>query len=141
MFGIDFTAIPRKVIAAIVGAVLIALLAWAAFHWWQSSVNAGAEARLATSQGQAVTESAKDAIRATGAVSARSEAEDSITRDNDHAIRQADGADAPVSRAVNDAGIAGLCKRRAYRCNPKCVQRAVAAGVANASAGCPAAGR
>lgn len=137
----DPTAIPRKIAAAIIAAVLVALLAWAAFHWWQSSVNSGAEARLATSQSHAITESAKDAIGATGAVSARSEAGDSITRDNDHAIRQAEGADAPVSHAVNDAGIAGLCKRRAYRCDPKCVQRAVTAGVANAGAGCPPAGR
>lgn len=137
----DPTAIPRKIAAAIIAAVLIALLAWAAFHWWQSSVNSGAEARLAQSQGQAVTQSAKDAINATGAVSARSEAEDTQTRETDHAIRKAEGANAPVSHAVNDAGIAGLCKRRAYRCDPKCVQRAIAAGVANAGAGCTPAGK
>lgn len=116
----DPTAIPRKIAAAIIGAVLVALLAWAAFHWWQSSVNSGAEARLATSQGQAITESAKDAIGATGAVSARSEAGDSITRDNDHAIRQAEGADAPVSHAANDAGLRALCRRKAYKETERC---------------------
>jgi len=138
---IDFTSIPRKIIAAIVGGILVVALIWLTFHWWQSSVNSGAEARLAQSQGQAATQSAKDAINATGAVSARSEAEDTQTRETDHAIRKAEGANAPVSHAVNDAGIAGLCKRRAYRCDPKCVQRAVAAGVANAGAGCTLAGK
>ena len=138
---IDFTSIPRKIIAVIVGGILVIALIWLAFHWWQSSVNSGAEARLAQSQGQAVTQSAKDAINATGAVSARSEAEDTQTRETDHAIRKAEGANAPVSHAVNYAGIAGLCKRRAYRCDPKCVQRAIAAGVANAGAGCTPAGK
>ena len=51
-------------------------------------------------------------------------ATDTITRENDHAIRTAPGADAPVDPALRDTGLAGLCRRAAYRGDPKCVQHA-----------------
>lgn len=101
----------------------------------QKARQAGREASLSAELSKAVSESGKDAVGVVGAVSGRNTATDEITRENADAIRNAQGAGAPVDPAVRDAVLGGLCKRAAYRSDPKCLQRSASAGMANAGAG------
>lgn len=105
------------------------------------SRTSGAEAALSDETAKAVSDSGKDAIGSVDAVSGRNTASDNLTRENDHAIRNAQGAAAPVDPGVDGVGRDSLCKRAAYRCSVECVQRAAARGVANPGAGCAPARR
>jgi hypothetical protein len=82
------------------------------------------EARLATGQAGAALASGQDSANTIGNRMDADAAEDTITRENDDAIRNAHGASAPVDPALRDAGLAGLCRRAAYHNNPKCLQHA-----------------
>jgi hypothetical protein len=72
------------------------------------------------SQAEAAANSAADAI---GTVAASGEAErasEDLTRINEQQIRAAEGSNAAVNPAARDAGIAALCRRQAYRDDPRC---------------------
>lgn len=84
------------------------------------------EARLANGQGQAATQSGRDAVQTVGNQSAAEAQIDATTKENENAIRSAPGANAPVDPAARDAGLRALCKRSAYRSDPKCLQFAPA---------------
>lgn len=85
---------------------------------------AKATASLATGQAGAAIESGHEAADTIGNRMANDADTDAITRENDDAIRNAEGANAPVAAPVRAAGLASLCRRAAYRGNPKCVQHA-----------------
>ena len=89
----------------------------------QAERTAKAGAKLATGQAGASLVSGADAVDTTGNVQRNEIAADSVTRENDHAIHKAEGAGAPVAAPVRDAGLASLCRRAAYRSDPRCVQR------------------
>lgn len=79
-----------------------------------------AQTRVERSQGEAQSNSAADAI---GTVARSGEAEaasENLTRSNEQQIRAAPGANDKVNPAVRDAGIAALCRREAYRNDPRC---------------------
>jgi hypothetical protein len=72
------------------------------------------------SQAEAAANSAADAI---GTVARSGEAErasEDLTRTNEQQIRAAEGSNAAVNPAARDAGIAALCRRQAYRDDPRC---------------------
>ncbi|MEN2791538.1 hypothetical protein ABC974_18025 [Sphingomonas oligophenolica] len=104
--------------------MLLLLLALVGWHEWQVARTARAETRLAAGQAAAALASGRDAGNAIGNRMDADAETDTITRENDHAIRTAPGADAPVDPALRDAGLAGLCRRAAYRRDPKCLQHA-----------------
>ncbi|MEG3152984.1 hypothetical protein U1769_24085 [Sphingomonas sp. ZT3P38] len=79
--------------------------------------------KLATGQAGASLASGADAVDTTGAVQGNEIAADAITQENDDAIHNAEGAGAPVAAPVRNAGLASLCRRAAYRGDPKCVQQ------------------
>lgn len=81
------------------------------------------EAKLATGQTGAALASGADAVATVGQTQANDAATDTITRENDRAIRQAPGAAAPVDHSVHDVGLRSLCKRAAYRGRPECLQQ------------------
>jgi len=110
-------------------------------HSCQNASQAGREAGLSAQTSKAALGSGKDAVGVVWGVSGRVEDSDAITRENDRAIHAAPGANLALPADVAAAGRAGLCQRRAYRCSRECVQRSVAAGMARAGAGCPAAGQ
>ena len=112
------------IIAGIVLAALMAclLVAGLARRVITSGSVAKAEVRLAGSQADAVSSSAADAIATIAAGAAREAADDAITLENDHAIRTAPGASAPVDPGVAAAGLAGLCRRAAYLRDHRCLQ-------------------
>ena len=79
-------------------------------------------ARLQTNLAGAAIESGGDAVQTVGSQAASEDRTDTITKENDHAIRSAEGAAAPVAAAADRAGRASLCRRAAYRLDPACVQ-------------------
>ena len=83
-----------------------------------------AEARLNRNQAQAAQASGRDAVDRVGAAAEREAEGDALTRSNEKEIRNAQGADAPVDPAARDAGLRSLCRRAAYRRDPKCLQLA-----------------
>lgn len=114
----------RLIIAALIAVALFIGLALFGWHEWSVSRNAKVETRLATGQAGAALASGQDASNVVGNRMDADAAEDTTTRENDHAIRTAPGANAPVDPALRDAALRGLCRRAAYRDNPKCLQHA-----------------
>jgi hypothetical protein len=90
------------------------------------AATARTEARLQTNQTGAAMASGADAVETLGQTAAAEAAADTITRENDRAIRNAPGAGAPVDPAADAAGRASLCRRAAYRGRPECLQQPVA---------------
>lgn len=109
-----------RVIAYIAAAAIAVLVVWAAFHFWQKSRSQAAQARVQHEQTQALSNSASDAVGTVAASGEAAAASEALTRSNEQAIRAANGADAPVNPAARDAGIAALCRRQAYRNDPRC---------------------
>lgn len=86
--------------------------------------NAKTEANASKGQAGASMASGSDAVDAVGNVQASEQATDQVTKENNDAIRNAEGADAPVAAPVRDAGLASLCRRASYRNDPRCLQHA-----------------
>lgn len=82
------------------------------------------EVKLGRNTTEAALESGRDAVGTVGAQGAAEDAVDTITEENENAIRNAEGADASVAPAADAAGRASLCKRAAYRERPECMQLA-----------------
>lgn len=112
----------RKPLGWAVGAIIVLLAVW----WAYSALtrDSKAEARLSRNQAEAASESGSEAVNTVGEAGVREAQSDALTRDNEKDIRNAEGADAPVAAPARDAGLASLCRRAAYRNDPKCLQRA-----------------
>jgi len=106
--------------------LLLALAAIITLKQCQSAQTAKTATRLATGQAAAAVASGSDAVETTGNVEGNAAAATVVTKENDDAIRNAHGSTAPVPAPLRDAGFASLCRRAAYRSDPKCVQFALA---------------
>ena len=110
----------------LIGAVVLALLGFAAWLWLAGALTSGArakgESRLQGAQVEAAQASARDAVNTLATAAASEAAIDAITLENDRAIRSAPGAAAPVDPAVASAGLRGLCRRAAYLRDQRCLQ-------------------
>lgn len=113
-----------KTAARIIAAALVITLIAGIFavRSCQSARTAQTREKLATGQAGAAIESGADSVNTIGNRMDADAATDTLTRTNDDAIRNAQGADAPVDPALRDAGLASLCRRAAYRGQPKCLQ-------------------
>lgn len=109
-----------KVAGYIIGALVLIGALW----WLYSAITANpkAEARLARNQSEAASQSGADAVNTVGRAGEREAAGDALTRENDSAIRNAEGADAEVGAGVNDAGLQALCRRASHRDSARCVE-------------------
>lgn len=106
---------------------LLGLLAVLGALWWLYSTwtaNPKAEAKLGRNQAGAAAESGSEAVNTVGRAGDREAGDDALTRDNEREIRDAEGSDAPVATPARDAGLAALCRRRAYADDPRCVRDA-----------------
>lgn len=109
---------------ALIGAIGAASVSvWSA---WRSVSVAKTEAKLSTNQTEAVLESGQDAVATLGETHAAEVRIDVVTRENERAIREAPGADAPVDPALDAAARRGLCRYTAYRRQPECLQQPAA---------------
>jgi len=126
MMSIDPTTLKRWLIGGLIVAVAAVLVTWWAYSSFVENRSAKTEISLIENQTEATLESGVDAV-STVTETARGEREtDAITKENDREIRNAEGANAPVTDTARDAGFASLCRRAAYREHPKCLQRAAA---------------
>lgn len=120
---IDIPAkLARTIIVVLTVLVLLSLVF--AVRSCQSARTAKTVEKLATGQTDAALKSGTDAVNTIGNRMDADASTDATTRENEDAIRNAEGADAPVAGGVRDAGLAGLCRRAAYRSDPKCMQHA-----------------
>lgn len=78
------------------------------------------EARVDTGRADAAIQSGADAANTVKDASDREAASEALTRENERAIRDAEGSDEPVAKPVRDAGLAALCRRVAYRDSARC---------------------
>lgn len=110
----------RKPLGWLVAAILVLLALW----WLYSAITANpkAEARLSRNQAQAASESGSDAVNTVGRAADREAASNELTRTNEQDIRNAPGSDAAVSAEARAAGIRALCKRAAFKDDPRCVK-------------------
>lgn len=120
----NFADIIRKPVTWAIGAALLALAAWWLIATLTGGSRAKTEAKLNANVAGAALESGTDAVGTVGAQHASEGAVDALTRENDHEIRNAPGADAPVDPAAHAAGIRSLCKRAANRQRAECLQYA-----------------
>jgi hypothetical protein len=104
-------------------ALAVAVLGLLVLARCQGARTAGAEARLSKETAASAIESGGDAVNTVGAVSASEAATDVIGRTNDAEIRKAEGAGQVVPVAVDAAGRASLCRRAAYRSDPRCLRQ------------------
>lgn len=107
--------------------ILIALLLAIAAAWWVvtsfiGGKSAKVEARLSKNQAEAALESGADAVETVGTVGAAEAKIDITTRENERAIRNAPGADAPVTAELDAVARERLCRRAVYRVRPECLQ-------------------
>jgi FtsZ-interacting cell division protein ZipA len=109
----------RYILMLLAAVVLIAAIV-EGVHSCDVRRSKAAQSRVEASQAQAASNSAADAV---GTVARSGEAEsvsEALTRSNEQQIRAAQGANDKVNPAVRDAGIAALCRRQAYRNDPRC---------------------
>jgi hypothetical protein len=99
---------------------------WWGYSTFASGKSAKVEAKLGREQTGAALESGRDAVGTVAGVNGNGAETDAITRSNEHDIRTAPGASAPVDPAVAAAGRRSLCRRAANRDRPECLQHAPA---------------
>lgn len=120
----SLTPLVRWIIFGLLAVLLIGVAALV--QSWRSSSTAKTEANLSRNQIEAALESGADAVGTIGKQSAAEDATDTITRENENAIRSAPGADTPVPAAVDAVARERLCRRAAYSQRPECLQYAPA---------------
>lgn len=107
---------PFIIFGLIAAALLFSVRSCQARHAAQEAAQAKVDAGLASAR----SESAGDAVGTVSGAADRESAIDATSRENDHAIRSAPGASAPVDPAVAAAGRRALCLRHAYRDSEQC---------------------
>lgn len=112
--------IAGRLIAMIVGGLFLLALIGFGLNQCQKRRSEAAQARVERSQAEAASESAKDAIGTVSEAGKREAASEDLTRTNDKEIRNAEGASERVGSGVDLAGRRSLCRRAAYRDDPKC---------------------
>lgn len=123
-------ALLRRPIAWVfIGVAVLALVLWLTGAL-ERGQRAQIEARLQAGRADAGIASGRDAAQTVGSQAASESAADQLSRENEHDIRTANGAGAPVDPDVHGAGLRGLCRRAAYRGSQQCLQHAATPGVA-----------
>lgn len=111
-----------RVIAIAVAVIALILIVGFTVRSCDKRRSEAAQSRVTQGQIGAYQNSAADAVNTVGAASANEAASEDLTRTNEQQIRAAPGANDKVNPAVRDAGIAALCRRKAYANDPRCHQ-------------------
>jgi hypothetical protein len=112
--------IATKLIAIVIGLLVLVLIVGFTVKSCDKRRSQAAQSRVERSQAEAASNSAADAINAVMGVGANQAASEDLGRTNERDIRAAEGADTRIGAGVNLAGRKALCKRAAYRDDPKC---------------------
>jgi hypothetical protein len=113
-------AISARIIAMIAGVILLIVAVGLFVKSCDNRRSRAAQSRVERSQAEAASNSAADAINTVTGVGTNQAASEDLGRTNERDIRAAEGANTKISAGVNAAGRAALCKRAAYRDDPKC---------------------
>jgi ABC-type protease/lipase transport system fused ATPase/permease subunit len=116
--------IGAKLIATVVAVIVLVLVVGLTVRSCDKRRSQAAQERVERSQSEAAANSAADAIEAVTRSGEATAASEELSRENERDIRAAEGASVKVGSGVDAAGRAALCKRAAYRNDPKC-KRAV----------------
>lgn len=113
-------AIGARLIAIVVGVIALVLVVGFTVRSCDQRRSKAAQSRVERSQAEAASNSAADAIGTVARSGESERASEDLTRSNEQQIRGAQGANDKVNPAVRDAGIAALCRRKAYATDPRC---------------------
>lgn len=113
-------SIPMRVLGMIAGVIVLIVAVGLFVRSCDQRRSAASQARVERSQAEAASNSAADAIGTVARAGAAERASEDLTRSNDKEIRNAEGADTRVGSGVDAAGRRSLCRRAAYRDDPKC---------------------
>jgi hypothetical protein len=113
-------SIAREIIVKVLGVVLVMVLFVVVLGQCEKRREAAAKARVEREAAKAQVESGKDAIATVTRRGAEETASEALTRDNERDIRSAPGAGERVDPGIDVAGRRALCKREAYRDDPRC---------------------
>jgi sensor histidine kinase regulating citrate/malate metabolism len=112
--------IATRIIGMVVGVIVLIVAVGLFVKSCDNRRDRAAQERLDSAQAGAAAESSADAINTvsrSGEAQAESEA---LSRANERDIRAAEGAGERVGAGVNTAGRRALCKREAFKNDPKC---------------------
>jgi hypothetical protein len=112
--------IAARTIALVVGIVMMIGAISFGLYQCDQRRNEGAQSKVSTGQAGAAGESGRDAVDTTAGAGKREAGSEELTRSNERDIRGAEGAGDAVKPGVDAAGRSALCKREAYRNDPKC---------------------
>jgi uncharacterized protein HemX len=112
--------IAKEVIGLVVVALLIVLAATLGPAACQKIRSLSAQQKVTQGQLTATQNSAADAVNTATGVGANAAASEELGRKNSEQIHAAPGANDRVNAGVDAAGRAALCRRAAYRDDPKC---------------------
>jgi len=112
--------ITARLMAMIVGVIVLIIAVGLFVKSCDNRKSRAAQARLDAEQAQAASNSAADAIGTVARSGEAAVASEQLTRENEREIRAAAGAEVRVGAGVNAAGRKALCKRAAYKDDPKC---------------------
>ena len=112
--------IALRTLALIVGIIVLGLLALYIPSCMQKQRSVAAQTRLDVEQGKAAVASGKDASDAQASVNRNEVASETLGRENERSIRDAEGSNAVVAAPVNDAGLRALCSRKSYANTERC---------------------
>lgn len=112
--------VATRVVAMVIAGIFLLLVIGFGVRQCQKNRSAASQARVERSQAEAASESAKDAIGTVSEAGKREAASEDLSRTNEKEIRNAEGAKERVGSDVDLAGRRSLCRRAAYRDDPKC---------------------
>jgi hypothetical protein len=113
----------RQVVMIAAAVLLVALVIFAGPAMCQKIRSQAAQSRMDSEQSQAASNSAADAVGTVARSGEEAAASEELSRSNEREIRNAQGADERVGAGVNAAGRAALCRREAYKNDPRCKTR------------------
>lgn len=113
-------SISTRILAMIAGAILLIVAVGLFVKSCDNRRSRAAQERVERSQAEAAANSAADAIGTVTGVGGNTAASEELGRTNERDIRAAEGASTKIGAGVNAAGRKALCKRAAYRNDPKC---------------------
>lgn len=112
--------IAGRTIGMIVGALVLLIAVSLLLSQCSKRRNEAVQSRVDASQSNAAATSAGEAINTVARSGEAEKASEDLTRTNERDIRAAEGAGDKVKSGVNDAGLKALCRRHAYRNDPRC---------------------
>lgn len=112
--------IAGRTLALVIGGLLLVAVLILGVHQCDKRKSQAAQSKVDQAQVEAQQNSAADAINTVSEAGQREAGSEELTRSNERDIRAAEGAGERVKPQVDYAGRAALCRREAYRNDPKC---------------------